>query len=109
MSAILWAHMTVGHSTGTFFSDSGRWEDHGFTVDDDGNPISDVRGNTVGNYSAEAFDPEDNDHVRVAVDYATSDGDTDRENLESYLIGELGISPEKFEEHLGEWLREQTA
>lgn len=104
MASIFWAHTHVGHDTGEFFADFDSWEEAGFSEDDNGNPVTDCRGNTVAKFSREDFDPSNSDHVKLACEYATADGCTDRDTLEDYLIGELGVTPADFELNLGEWI-----
>jgi hypothetical protein len=54
------AHMHVGHSV-SFVAQT--WEDGGFTVDDEGNPRRDVKGNTVAQYAVERLDASSPTHV----------------------------------------------
>jgi len=58
------AHMHVGHTV-QFVGDS--WEYGGFSVDDDGNPGSDVKGNSVAKFEVEELDDANADH-RIKVD-----------------------------------------
>lgn len=55
-----WAHMHVGHTIA--FVNYG-WEEGGFSVDADGFPVRDSRGNTVAKYTVEELDPECAAHV----------------------------------------------
>lgn len=55
-----WASRHVGGSI-EFVGSS--WEDGGFSVDDEGNPVSDVRGNTVAKFLVEELDSACAAHV----------------------------------------------
>lgn len=55
-----WAAMHVGDA-GEFLGHS--WEDGGFSVDSEGNPTRDSRGNTVGKFSVEQLDETNAAHV----------------------------------------------
>jgi hypothetical protein len=54
-----WAHMHAGHTVQFV---GAEWEEGGFHVNAEGNPVSDVKGNTVAKYSVEDLDEENNEH-----------------------------------------------
>ncbi len=61
-----WAFMHVGRTI-QFVGQS--WEDGGFTTDDEGDPVSDVRGNTVASSSVEKLDSANNQHVEQVAEW----------------------------------------
>lgn len=58
--SFFWANMHVGGAV-QFVGNS--WEDGGFSVNDAGEPVSDVRGNTVASHSVETLDAGNKQHV----------------------------------------------
>ncbi len=61
-----WAHMHVGHTMK--FVDM-AWEDGGFSTNDDGDPVADPKGNTVAQFSCEALDPKNPQHVEQCEEW----------------------------------------
>lgn len=61
-----WASLHVGGTT-AFLGHS--WEDGGFSTDEAGNPVSDVRGNAVAKHSTEQINPANAAHVRQAEEW----------------------------------------
>lgn len=58
--SFFWASMHVGDSV-QFVGQS--WEEGGFSVDSEGNPVSDVKGNAVAKHSVETLSDANKQHV----------------------------------------------
>ena len=102
--AIIYVRNVFGNSVFSGFAPEGDdWESYGIRADDEGNPIRDQNGNTISFWEVKPFDPENQAHVESAVEYATSNGCQDREELEDYLVGELGIPHQLIDQQLTEW------
>jgi len=99
---ILWASTHIGgtYGSGEFVSES--WEDAGFTVDSDGNPTHDPRGNTIAKYTSQEFDPDTDLHVDLICDYATESGGNNAD-IREYLSNEFDLTDDQIESRLGEW------
>ena len=69
----------VGHS----------WQDGGFTVDRDGNPLRDPMGNTVSKFEVTEIERRDADLVRIA--YCGDEDIGDANLFVAFLTGEAGI------------------
>ena len=85
---VFWASTDIGGSMGQWVGES--WKGAGFQTDENGNPTHDARWNDVANYSVVDFDPADKTHVALAVQFATSDGDT-TDAAVRWIVDEFGI------------------
>ena len=61
-----WASLHVGHSV-QFVGRS--WEDGGFSVDDEGNPVRNAKGNKVARFRVETLDDQCDAHVYQANEW----------------------------------------
>lgn len=61
-----WAQMHVGHPVAFVGQE---WSDGGFNVDDNGEPKTDVNGNTVASFSAETLDASNPAHVKQVEEW----------------------------------------
>lgn len=66
------------------------WEDGGFSANESGEPLCDVRGNTVAGFSVRDLTPADD--LLLAAAYAGDESIEDAQAFREYLVRECGLS-----------------
>lgn len=66
------------------------WEEAGYRIDEDGNPVADCRGNTVAKFGERPIEKSDGDLLVEA--YAGGDNVTDWAHFFKWAVREAGVS-----------------